>query len=144
MLDGLASAPGLPLRGITTCANAEFGEVVLDALLAVAAVGGHGPGRAAGAVLDPVDRRREQRRVGGVAPLDGVVHDHAVVVVDELRLVAELDRLSEPALGDRTSIRVVQADPPCRRRPESVRQPLPGLGGDLTSCVDRSDRSWMA
>jgi hypothetical protein len=41
-----------------------------------------------------------------------VVEHDAVVVVHDLGLVAELDRLAEPALGDRASVTVVQADPP--------------------------------
>ena len=43
-----------------------------------------------------------------------MIQDDAVVVVDDLGLVPELDRATEPALGDRAGIAVVQADPPGR------------------------------
>lgn len=81
----------------------EVVEVVFDLLLAVAAVGGHGAWRAAGALDDPLDRGRELGRVGGVALFDGVLQDHAIGVVDHLGLVTELDGLAQPALGDRAS-----------------------------------------
>ncbi len=48
---------------------------------------------AAGALDDPFDRRGELRRVGRVALLQVVVEHDAVLVVDDLSLVAELDRL---------------------------------------------------
>ena len=124
------AAFGLPLRGQHDVAHAGGAQVVLDALFAVAAIGGDRSRRAPGAPLDPLDRRLEHRRVGRVAGLDVVVDDDAVFVVDELRLVAELDRLAEPALGDRAGIGVVQRhDPgrPVRCRPGEA---LPGLGGD--------------
>jgi hypothetical protein len=43
-----------------------------------------------------------------------MVDDDAVVVLGDLGFVAELDRLAEPALGDRPGVRLVQADPPGR------------------------------
>jgi hypothetical protein len=49
-------------------------------------------------------RLRVQRLVGALP------HD-AVLVVDDLGLVAELDRLAEPSLGDRPGITLVQANP---------------------------------
>src|SRR5260221_13659042 len=49
---------------------------------------------------------------GLLIPLQGVVEDDPVVVVQDLRLVAELDRLAEAALRDRPRIAVVQAYPP--------------------------------
>jgi hypothetical protein len=84
---------------------------IVDAVLAVAAVGGDRAGRVAGAVDDSLDCWGQPWRIGWVAGLDGVVEHDAVVVVDDLGLVAELDRLAQPALGDRPGIRVVQADP---------------------------------
>ena len=78
---------GLPLRGITTVAHAQIVQVVLDAFLAVAAVGGDGARRAPGALGDPFHRRRQLRRVGRVAHLDGVVEHDPVVVVGDLGLV---------------------------------------------------------
>jgi len=56
----------------------------------------------------------------------------AVLVVDDLRLVAELDRFTELALGDRTGVRVVQADPAGRTRRGGSGHPLPGLVRDPT------------
>ena len=73
----------------------------------------------------------QHRRVGRVALLDVVVDDDAVFVVDELRLVAELDRLAEAALDDRTGIGVVQRHHPRRTRRGLTGEALAGLGGDL-------------
>ncbi|EUA51185.1 hypothetical protein I552_2126 [Mycobacterium xenopi 3993] len=44
--------------------------------------------------FDSRHRRRQLRRVGRVAHLDGVTDDDAVVVVGDLGFVAELDRLA--------------------------------------------------
>jgi hypothetical protein len=68
---------------------------VVDGLLPVAAVGGDGPGTPAGAFDDPLDRGGELGAVGRVALLQDVVEDDSVVVVGDLALVAELDRLAE-------------------------------------------------
>ena len=68
--------------------------------------------------------------VGGVAALDGVVEHDAVVVVEDLGLVAELHRPPETALGDRAGIAVVQADPPGGPVRSGAGQPLAGLLGD--------------
>jgi hypothetical protein len=73
------------------------------------------------------------RGVGRVSLLQGVVQDDAVVVVGDLGLVAELDRLAEPAFGDGAGVAVVQADPaggPVRGGPS---KPPPGLGSDEVS-----------
>jgi hypothetical protein len=43
-----------------------------------------------------------------------VVQHDPVGIVEDLRFVAELDRLAQPALDDRAGIRVVQADQPGR------------------------------
>lgn len=48
---------GLPLRGIDRTYT-EVVQVIFDAFLAVAAVGGDGAGRASGACGDPFDRGR--------------------------------------------------------------------------------------
>ena len=69
-------------------------------------------------------------RVGGVAALDGVVDDDAVVVVEDLGLVAELDWPPEPTLGDRAGVAVVQADPAGGAVRSGPGQPLAGLFGD--------------
>jgi hypothetical protein len=70
------------------------------------------------------------RGVGGVAALDGVVKHDAVVVVEDLGLVAELDRPAQPALRDRAGITVVQADQPGGAVRGRAREALAGLGGD--------------
>jgi hypothetical protein len=44
------------------------------------------------------------RGVGGIAPLEGVVEHDTVVVVDDLALVAELDRPPQPALRGRAGV----------------------------------------
>jgi hypothetical protein len=77
-------------------ADSEGAQVVLDGFLAVAAVGGDGPGRLPGPGGDPADGGGELRAVGGVALLHGVVADDAVVVVGDLGLVPELASLSGP------------------------------------------------
>ena len=92
MLEDLPSLARTTLARDHYGAHAELVQVVLDAGLAVAAVGGDGAGSSAGAAGDPGDRGGELRCVGGVAAFDGVVEHDAVVVVDDLGLVAELDR----------------------------------------------------
>ena len=131
MFLGSPSLAGFAFTGYHDRAHAEVVQVVLDAFLAVAAVGGDGAGRAPGSLLDPPDRRRQLRRVGRVAHLDGVIDDDAVVVVGDLGFVAELDRLAQAALGDRAGIAIVQADPPSGAVGDLSGHPLPGLRGDL-------------
>jgi hypothetical protein len=74
------------LAGDHDGAHAELVQVVLDAGLAVAAVGGDGARTTPGARDDPPDRGSELRCVGGVAAIDNVVEHDAVVVVDDLGL----------------------------------------------------------
>src|SRR5215207_6890175 len=104
MFVGLASLAGSALAGDHHGPDAELVQVVLDAGLAVAAVGGDGPRAPPGPGDDPSDGWGELWRVGGVAALDGVVEHDAVVVVEDLGLVAELHRPAQPALGDRAGI----------------------------------------
>jgi len=99
------------LRGNDDLANAESLEGVVDGLFAVAAVGGHGARFASGPFDHPLDGRFEPGGVGGVAGLHVVVEDDAVVVVADLGFGAELDRLADSALPDRSCVWVVQADP---------------------------------
>ncbi len=73
-------------------AHAEVMEVAFHRCLAIPTVGSDRAWRAPGAVSDPFDRGRQLRCVSGVSDLDGVVEDDPVGVVDDLRLVAELDR----------------------------------------------------
>jgi hypothetical protein len=87
---------------------------------AVAAIGGHRSRRPPGAAFDARNAGFEHRRVGRVALFDVVIEDDTVFVVNDLRLVAELHRLTQPSFGDRPRIGVVQRhDPrrPLRRRP---------------------------
>ena len=102
---GLSGLAGSALARDDDGPHAEVVQVVLDARLAVAAVGGDGARAPAGAGDDPGDGGRELRGVGGVAALDGVVEHDAIVVVEDLGLVAELDRPPQPALRDRAGIR---------------------------------------
>ena len=71
----------------------------------MAAAGGDRSRASTGPGDDAFASRDEPRHVGRIALLnDVVVH---VVVVDNLDLEAELDRLPEPALCDRAGITVV-------------------------------------
>ncbi len=108
--------------------DTEVVQGVLDALLTVATVGGGGPWLAAGALDDPLDRRGELRRVRRGALLQVVIEHDVVLVVHDLGLVAELDRLTELAFGDRTGVRVVQADPGGSHPPGLFRPPAAGSG----------------
>ena len=98
---GLAGLAGFAFAGYHDRAHAEVVQGVLDAFLAVAAVGGDGAWRVPGSLCDPRDRRRQLRRVSRVAHLDGMVEHDPVVVVADLGLVAEFDRFTQAALGDR-------------------------------------------
>ena len=137
VLAGLAGLAGFALARDDYRAHAELVQVVLDRGLAVAAVGGHGARAPPGAPDDPTDGRGELGRVGRVAAFDGVVEHDPVVVVDDLALVAELDRPTEPALGDRAGVTIVQADPPGCTVRDGPGQPLPGLGGDPSGRVQQ-------
>src|SRR4029453_6830365 len=103
---------GSAFSGDDDGAHAEVVQGVIDVLLAVAAVGGHGPRRAAGPGADAACRWGRAGGVGRVAVLDIVVEDDAVLVVDQLGFVAELHRFAEAAFRDRAGVRVGQAAPP--------------------------------
>src|SRR6185437_16584855 len=87
-------------------AHARGVQVFLDRGLAVAAVGGDRAGHLAGPAADAFDGRHELRAVGGGAAFHAVVHDDAVVVVQHLGLIPELDRPVDAALADRPGIGV--------------------------------------
>src|SRR5215469_495869 len=93
-------------------AYAELVQVAFDGGQTVAAVSGHGPWWAAGAASDPFDRWRQLRCVDRVSEFDGVVEDHSVGVIDDLRLIAELHRFAQPTLADWAGIDIMQADHP--------------------------------
>ena len=111
--------------------DAQLGELLVDLGFAVAAVGGDAAWRAPGAFDDPLHRRGQLRRIGRIALLHRVIQHDPVVIVDDLGLLPELDRLTEPALGDRAGITVVQADPPTRPIGGVAVHPLAGLRDDL-------------
>src|SRR6185369_6323 len=89
--------------------------------------------RAAG---DPLDRRRQLRGVYRVSDLDRVVEDDAIGVVDDLRLVAELHGLAQPALADRAGVGIMQADQPGGRLGHHPGQPATGLRHHPLSALD--------
>ena len=122
--------PGLPFAGNDDGANTQVGKVLFDGGFAVTTVGGHGAGCATGPGFDPVDCGSQLWCVGGVSGLHVVIEHDAVVVVDDLPLVAELDGFAQPALGDRAGIAVVQADHPGRSVRGGPGDALPGLSDD--------------
>lgn len=83
---GLPGPAGFALTGDDDSAYPEVVQCVVDALLAVAPVGGDGARTPAGAVDDPLDRRGQLGGVGRVARLHAVVHNDPIVVVDDLAL----------------------------------------------------------
>ena len=91
MFFGLSGLAGSALAGDHHVPHTQVVEGVVDLLFPVSAVGGDRAGWPAGAPGDPFNGGCELGRVGRVALLDGVVENDAVVVVDQLGLVAELD-----------------------------------------------------
>src|SRR6201997_290348 len=111
--------------------DTNVGELLINAGFTVAAVGGDRAWRASGPFLHSLHRGSQLRRVSRIALLDTVIEHDSVVVVDDLGLVPELDRLAESPLGDRAGIGVVQADPPGRSARGDPGDPLAALGRDL-------------
>src|SRR4029450_8599913 len=134
---GLPGVAGSALARNDDVSDTEIVQVILDAGLAVAAVGGHRLRLSSGAADDPFDSGFQPRSIGRVARLHVVVEDDAVVVVDQLGLVAELDRFPEPALSDRPGVEIVQADLPGRTVGDLSGAPLPGLFDDLPGRVQQ-------
>src|SRR3954463_14315317 len=108
---GLSGPAGAALARDDHGSDTQLVQVVFDAGLAVAAVGGDGARAATGAGDDPCDGGSQLRCVRRIAPVDGVVEHHTVGVVHHLGLVAELDGTTQPSLGDRPGVGIVQADP---------------------------------
>jgi len=132
VFDLAAGCARFALAGQDDGTHTEIAQRLFDCGFAVAAIGGHRPGWTSGAAGDPPDGGFEHRRVGWVADLDGVVHDHAVFVVDDLGLVTELDGTAEAALADRSRVGVVQRHDPGRTiGRDALDDPLAGLGSDL-------------
>ena len=100
-------------------------------MFAVAAVGHDRTRCPPGQLLDPSDGGLEHGGVGRVAELDVVIDDDTVLVVDDLRLAAELDRFAETALGDRPGIGIMQRHHLTRPLWGGAGQTLTGLPGDL-------------
>jgi len=142
---GLPGFARFALTGNDNVPDPEVVQGLINACLAVATVGSDGPGFASGTGNDTFDGRSQLGRVGRVALMQGVVEHDPVVVVDDLRLVTELDRLAKLALGNGPGVAVVQAHPAGRPRRDASGQTLPGLAGDppgdleqLGQVVDRS------
>src|SRR5258705_6452564 len=111
-LDVLAGGTGPAFARYDDSADTELGQCLVGGRFAVTTVSGHGPWCTTGPGFDSLDRRGQLWCVGGVSGMHLVIHDDAVVVVDDLALGTELDGFPQPALGDRAGIAGVQADPP--------------------------------
>ncbi len=109
MFLGLSGLAGFAFAGDDDGAHPHFVQRVADFLFPVPAIGGDGAGIAAGSLDHPLDRWGQLRGVGRVALLQVVIEHDAVVVVHDLRFVAELDRLAELAFGDRPGIGLILA-----------------------------------
>ena len=104
----LSGQAGPPFPGNGDGANTEAGEGVVDGSLAVPTVSGHGAGCATGPGVHPLDCGSQLWCVSGVSGLHIVIDNDAVVVVDDLPFITELDRFPQPALRDRPRL------PSCR------------------------------
>lgn len=60
-----------------------------------------------------------------------MIQHEAVGVVDDLRLVAELDRPPQASLADREGVRIVQGRHPVGAVLDLAGQAVPGLSDDL-------------
>jgi hypothetical protein len=132
---GLSGLAGSALSRNDDVSDTKIVQVIVDAGLAVAAVGGHRSRLPSGAADDAFDSGFQPRSIDRVARLHVVVEDDAVIVVDQLSLVAELDRFPEPALSDWPGVGIVQADLPRRTVWDLAGEPLPGLLDDLPGRV---------
>ena len=99
MFELAARSAGFTLAWDRDAAHPEFVQLFFDAGFAVSAVGRDRAWCTSGAAGDPLDRRGQLRRVGGVSDLDVVIEDDAIDVVHDLGFVAELDRLAQAALA---------------------------------------------
>jgi len=128
---GLPGLAGLALARDDDGSDPEVVQVVLDAGLAVAAVSGDRARPPPRAGDHPRHGGGQLRRIRRIALVEGVVQDHSIDVVDDLGLVAELDRATQPLLGDRSGVGIVQAHPPGGAVGSDPGEALPGLCGDL-------------
>ena len=106
------AAEDLPVRGITTVVTPAAARSVFDLRVPVAAIGGDHRRRGAEVGGDPCDGGAQQFGVGGVPDVHGVIDDQPVGVVDDLRLVAELDGLAESSLADRSGVGFMERHEP--------------------------------
>jgi hypothetical protein len=97
--------------------------------------------------VNTADRRFQLRPVRRVTLFHVVVQHDAVNVVDNLGLVAELDRPVDTALADRPCLRIVQADQTGRRVRLAAAEAQTGLSGhprgsveERAQLVDRADQ----
>ncbi|MCW2626462.1 MAG: hypothetical protein JWR48_3184 [Mycobacterium sp.] len=94
VLEVLAGGAGSALARDDDRAHTEVGQRGVDGGLAVAAVSGHRPRGTTMAFFDPSHRGSQLWCVRRVSDPDVVIEHNTVVVVDELRLIAELDRFT--------------------------------------------------
>jgi hypothetical protein len=102
-LDQLAGGTGPALSRDGNPDHAKVGQLLVDAGLAIAPVASHRPWRPAGAGDHPLTREPAAAHPAGCRPGRVVEHD-PVGVVEDLGLVAELDRPAQPALADRSGV----------------------------------------
>lgn len=103
-------ALGLLLRGMATLRTPSWWRSSSTDASPQPPISGHCPWWASGAAADPFDGGCQLRCICGVSELDAVVQDDTVGVVDDLGLVAELDRLAQSSLADRASVGIVETD----------------------------------
>jgi hypothetical protein len=98
---GLAGRAGFAFSRYGNGFHAEGCQLFLDGGLAVAAVRGDRPGWFANPAGDALHRGYQLRAIGRVAFLEVVVEHDAVFVIHDLGFVAEFDRFTKAAFGDR-------------------------------------------
>ncbi len=69
--------------------------------------------------------------------MQAVIEHDTIVVVDDLALVAELNRFAKSAFGDRPGVAVMQTHPPGRPVRGDPGDALAGLSGDLPGDVQQ-------
>ena len=111
-LNLLAGGAGSAFARDDDSADTQRAEALFHGGLPVPTVRGDGVWCATGPGCDPPDGRGQLCCIGRVSDMELVIDDDAVVVVDDLPLVAELDGFTEAALGDRARIAVMQTDHP--------------------------------
>jgi hypothetical protein len=134
---GLAGLARSAFAGDDDGADPEVVQCIVNAFLPVAAVGGDGTRPTTGALDDPLDGGGQLRGIGWVALVHAVVEDDTVVVVHDLALVTELNRLTEASLGDRPGIGLVPTHPSACPVGGVSSHALTGLRGDPPGRLDQ-------